>query len=79
MLAGKKVIVVMPAYNAEQTLLKTHQEVLDQGIVDLVIVVDDASSDRTTEVARALSDTLVHTHPRNQGYGANQKNLGHYV
>lgn len=74
MLAGKKVIVVMPAYNAEQTLLKTHQEVLDQGIVDLVIVVDDASSDRTTEVARALPQTLVHTHPQNQGYGANQKN-----
>ena len=74
MLAEKKVVVVMPAYNAEQTLLKTHQEVLDQGVVDLIIVVDDASSDRTTEIAKTLPETLVHTHPHNQGYGANQKN-----
>lgn len=73
MFSGKKVVVVMPAYNAEQTLLKTHQEVLDQGIVDLVIVVDDASSDRTTEVATSLKKTIIHTHPHNQGYGANQK------
>ena len=63
----------MPAYNAEQTLLKTHQEVLDQGVVDLVIVVDDASSDRTTEVAQSLENTIVHTHQKNMGYGGNQK------
>jgi glycosyltransferase involved in cell wall biosynthesis len=73
MYKDKKVVVVMPAYNAEQTLLKTHQEVLDQGVVDLIIVVDDASSDRTTEIAKTLSETFVHTHPHNQGYGANQK------
>ena len=74
MYKNQKVVVVMPAYNAEQTLLKTHQEVLDQKVVDLIIVVDDASSDRTTEIANTLSETLVHTHLRNQGYGANQKN-----
>jgi glycosyltransferase involved in cell wall biosynthesis len=73
MLKGQKIVVVMPAYNAEATLRRTHQEVMEQGIVDLVIVVDDASSDRTAEVARQLPCTLVHVHPRNQGYGANQK------
>ncbi|HOQ05669.1 MAG TPA: glycosyltransferase family 2 protein [Anaerohalosphaeraceae bacterium] len=73
MFKGQKVVVVMPAYNAEATLRRTHQEVMEQGIVDLVIVVDDASSDRTAEAARQLPCTLVHVHPRNQGYGANQK------
>jgi glycosyltransferase involved in cell wall biosynthesis len=73
MLGPKKVVVVMPAYNAEQTLTNTHREVLEQGIVDLVIVVDDASADKTVELAKTLPRTLVHTHPHNQGYGANQK------
>jgi len=73
MYKGKKVVVVMPAYNAEHTLLKTHREVLAQGIVDLVIVVDDASQDRTTEIARSLPKTRVHTHLKNKGYGGNQK------
>jgi glycosyltransferase involved in cell wall biosynthesis len=73
MFAGKKVVVVMPAYNAEQTLIKTHQEVLNQDIVDLIIVVDDASADQTTKLSKTLPQTLVHTHPHNQGYGANQK------
>jgi len=63
----------MPAYNAESTLRRTHQEVLEEGIVDLVIVVDDASSDQTARLAGELPCTLVHVHPRNQGYGANQK------
>lgn len=44
-----------------------------QGIVDQVIIVDDASHDRTTAVARTLPNTIVHTHPDNRGYGANQK------
>ena len=69
----KKIIVVMPAYNAEETLRMTHREVMDQGIVDLVIVVDDASSDRTTEIANALEQTIVYTHQKNVGYGGNQK------
>jgi len=70
---GKKVVVVMPAYNAEQTIQKTHEEVLAHGIVDLVIVVDDASADNTTPVAKELPNTVVHTHIQNRGYGGNQK------
>ncbi len=73
MINKKKVIVVMPAYNAAQTLRKTHQEVMDQEIVDLVIVVDDASHDETVAIARSLPRTLVHTHVKNRGYGGNQK------
>ncbi len=63
----------MPAYNAAATLKRTYDEVTAQKIVDLVIVVDDASSDETTEIARRLPNTLVQTHPQNKGYGANQK------
>ncbi len=63
----------MPAYNAEQTLIQTHREVMAQGVADMVILVDDASSDRTVEVASALDNVLVHRHERNMGYGANQK------
>jgi glycosyltransferase involved in cell wall biosynthesis len=73
MFRDKKVIVVMPAYNAAQTLHKTYDEVMEQDIVDLVIVVDDGSKDETAAIARTLPKTLVHIHPHNQGYGANQK------
>lgn len=73
MYRDRKVIVVMPAYNAETTLQKTWEEVMDQGVVDEVIVVDDASSDRTTEVAQSLDRTVVYTHQENRGYGGNQK------
>ncbi|MHA1210536.1 MAG: glycosyltransferase family 2 protein, partial [Candidatus Freyarchaeota archaeon] len=73
MLDGKKVVVVMPAYNAAQTLRQTHDEVMAQRIVDLVIVVDDASHDQTAAIAAQLPNTIVHTHPSNLGYGANQK------
>ncbi len=73
MLAGKKIIVVMPAYNAEKTLRQTYDEVMSQAIVDLVIVVDDASNDETAAVARKLPNTVVEVHPKNLGYGANQK------
>ena len=73
MIKGKKVVVVMPAYNAEKTIEKTWREVLDQEIVDLVIVVDDASKDKTAELARRLDQVVVHVHARNSGYGANQK------
>src|SRR6476659_11060021 len=73
MYAEKKVVVVMPAYNAARTLLQTHAEVLAQGVVDLVIVVDDASKDETTALARTLPQTIVHTHVKNLGYGGNQK------
>jgi glycosyltransferase involved in cell wall biosynthesis len=73
MYRDKKVVVVMPAYNAERTLKRTYDEVMEQGVVDLVIVVDDASRDETTAVARTLPNTVVHVHPVNSGYGANQK------
>jgi glycosyltransferase involved in cell wall biosynthesis len=73
MFAGKKIIVVMPAYNAEKTLRQTYDEVMAQGIVDLVVVVDDASHDATAAVAAKLPHTVVEVHPVNRGYGANQK------
>jgi len=73
MLKQKKVIVVMPAYNAEQTIEKTWREVSGEDIVDEIIVVDDDSHDRTVERARQLERVFVHVHPRNRGYGANQK------
>ena len=73
MFRDKKVIVVMPAYNAAKTLRKTYDEVMSQGIVDLVILVDDASHDETAAIAKSLPDTRVFVHKKNCGYGANQK------
>ena len=73
MYKNKKVIVVMPAYNAEKTVRQTYDDVMEQGIVDLVIVVDDASRDNTVEVAKTLPHTLVYQHQQNLGYGGNQK------
>lgn len=73
MFEDKKVVVVMPAYNAAQTLRQTYEEVMAQNIVDLVIIVDDASSDETAAIAAKLPNTVVHTHPSNLGYGTNQK------
>lgn len=73
MFNGKNIVVVMPAYNAAMTLEKTHREVLGQGIVDLVIVVDDGSSDATVEIAQDLPQTIVKAHDKNRGYGGNQK------
>ena len=73
MLNGQKIVVVMPAYNAEKTLRRTYDEVMAQGIVDLVIVVDDASNDETVAIARTLPHVQVEVHPQNRGYGGNQK------
>jgi len=73
MLNGQKIVVVMPAYNAARTLRQTYDEVMAQGIVDLVILVDDASHDDTVAIARTLSQVQVEVHPENRGYGANQK------
>jgi glycosyltransferase involved in cell wall biosynthesis len=71
MLNNKKIVVVMPAYNAEKTLEMTYNEIPFE-IVDDVILVDDASRDRTSEVARKMGiHTIVHT--ENLGYGGNQK------
>src|SRR5207245_4973907 len=73
MLNGQKIVVVMPAYNAARTLKRTYDEVMEQGIVDLVIVVDDASHDETVAIAKTLKDVQVEVHPQNRGYGGNQK------
>lgn len=73
MYKDKKVIVVMPAYNAAKTLRKTWEEIMTQEIVDLVIVVDDKSHDETVSIAKTLPNTLVHIHEKNLGYGGNQK------
>lgn len=71
MISGKKVVVVMPAYNASKTLEKTYSEV-DREIVDEVVLVDDCSRDDTVKVAKKLGLTVVQ-HDRNRGYGGNQK------
>jgi glycosyltransferase involved in cell wall biosynthesis len=73
MFNGHKIVVVMPAYNAARTLRRTYEEVMAQGIVDLVIVVDDASHDETATIARTLERVQVEVHPMNRGYGGNQK------
>jgi glycosyltransferase involved in cell wall biosynthesis len=71
MLNGKKIVVVMPAYNAEKTLERTYADIPFE-IADDVILVDDASRDRTSEIARKMGiHTVVHT--QNLGYGGNQK------
>ncbi|HYO80486.1 MAG TPA: glycosyltransferase family 2 protein [Bryobacteraceae bacterium] len=71
MSAKSKVVVVMPAYNAARTLHMTYAE-LPHNLVDLVILVDDGSSDETVAIARSLGLELF-VHNRNYGYGANQK------
>ena len=71
MLNGKRICVVMPAYNAEKTLKKTYDEI-PKDIVDNVILTDDASTDETVKVSRELDiKTFIHT--ENKGYGGNQK------
>jgi len=70
---GKKVVVVMPAYNAAKTVTQTVDEVHQQGIVDLIILVDDRSRDDTVQVASQLLGVRVHVHEKNTGYGGNQK------
>ncbi|MCB0618034.1 MAG: glycosyltransferase family 2 protein [Saprospiraceae bacterium] len=74
MYKDKKVIVVLPAYNAAQTLEKTYREI-PFDLVDEVILCDDASSDNTAELAREIGITQVIKHERNKGYGGNQKTL----
>jgi glycosyltransferase involved in cell wall biosynthesis len=73
MFNGQKIVVVMPAYNAARTLRRTYDEVMAQGIVDLVVVVDDASHDDTVAIARTHPRVQVEVHPINRGYGGNQK------
>ena len=70
---GKKIVVVMPAYNAAKTVTMTVDEVMQQGIVDEIILVDDRSRDDTVKVASSLLGVKVHVHEQNKGYGGNQK------
>lgn len=71
MINNKKVVIVMPAYNAEKTLEQTYNEIY-QKFVDEIILVDDFSVDETKEVAKRLNITTI-VHTQNKGYGANQK------
>ena len=71
MLNGKRIVVVMPAYNAEKTLRRTYDEI-PKDVVDEIILTDDSSRDRTVEVAKTLNLKLF-VHDRNKGYGGNQK------
>jgi Glycosyltransferases involved in cell wall biogenesis len=71
-LNGKKIVVVLPAYNAAKTLEMTYNEI-PFDIVDEVVLVDDASSDETTEVGKRLGIKHLIKHDSNKGYGGNQK------
>ena len=73
MFRDKKIVVVMPAYNAARTLRQTYDEVMEQGVVDSIVLVDDGSQDETIEIAGRLPQVTVFAHDRNRGYGANQK------
>jgi len=70
MINNKRVVAVLPAYNAEKTLQRTVDEIPPS--VDLTILVDDHSTDETATLAKRLG-LQVHVHPRNRGYGGNQK------
>jgi glycosyltransferase involved in cell wall biosynthesis len=72
MINGKKLVVVLPAYNAEQTLERTYKEI-PFDIVDEVVLVDDASPDQTVEKAKSLGIRHIVRHQKNRGYGGNQK------
>ncbi len=72
MLHEKKIVVVLPAYKAEKTLVMTYNEI-PFDVVDDVVLVDDCSSDRTVEVGRSIGIKNIVVHPRNRGYGGNQK------
>ena len=72
MIADKKIVVVLPAYNAELTIKKTYDEI-PFDIVDEVVLVDDASSDKTSELAKHLGIKHIIRHEDNRGYGGNQK------
>ena len=68
---GKRIIAVLPAYNAEKTIHKTYKD-LPKDLVKEVILIDDASSDKTVDTARKLGIS-VYLHKKNKGYGGNQK------
>lgn len=71
MIDNKKLVIIMPAYNAEKTLEKTYEKI-PHDIVDQIILVDDASVDKTVDISKSLGITTI-VHKENKGYGANQK------
>lgn len=88
MYKGKRIAVVMPAYNAEKTLRESYADVRAQGIADVIIIVDDCSKDDTEGIARQIvagaevegneaTRVIYHAHDRNRGYGGNQKTCYH--
>ena len=78
MLNGKKIVVVMPAYNAAKTLKQTYEE-LPHDVVDEVVLVDDYSKDETAELAHSIGINHVIVHDQNLGYGGNQKTCYQYA
>lgn len=72
MIKDKKVVIVLPAYNAAKTLERTYNEIPFE-IVDDVVLVDDKSSDDTVEVGKKLGIKHIISHEQNKGYGGNQK------
>ncbi|MDE3214739.1 MAG: glycosyltransferase family 2 protein [Bacteroidota bacterium] len=76
MYLGKKVVVVLPAYNAAKTIEKTIAEI-PQDVVDEIVLVDDKSTDATIEVARKIGIQHIVQHTVNRGYGGNQKSCYH--
>jgi glycosyltransferase involved in cell wall biosynthesis len=72
MIQGKKIVVVLPAYNAAKTLEKTYREI-DLNVVDEIVLVDDNSTDDTVEIAKRLGINHILKHDTNKGYGGNQK------
>lgn len=72
MILGKKLVIIMPAYNAALTLRRTYDEI-PFDIVDEVVLVDDASKDNTIEVAQQIGIKHIISHEKNKGYGGNQK------
>jgi glycosyltransferase involved in cell wall biosynthesis len=72
MILGKKLVIVLPAYNAAKTIEQTHNEI-PFDIVDDIVLVDDNSIDNTTEMAAALNIKNIVVHEKNKGYGGNQK------
>lgn len=72
MIKGKKIVVVLPAYNAAATIEKTYREI-DFSIVDDVVLVDDASKDNTVQIGEKLGIRHIIRHEKNKGYGGNQK------
>lgn len=78
MINNKKVVVVLPAYNAAKTLEKTYLEI-PMDIVDEVVITDDASIDNTVELAKKIGIKHVIRHDKNKGYGANQKTCYDYA